>query len=92
VTINGVFYVALTAARICSLAERGRQQAATQWAARVRIGRARSWGAVRVRNARCSRISWRPDFAGVYVVEVKRDFRSKPFEKQLANFLAIKQK
>jgi hypothetical protein len=45
-----------------------------------------------VRNARSSRIEWRPDFAGVYVIEMKRDFGSKPFEKQLAKFPAIKQK
>jgi len=58
----------------------------------VRIGRAQSWGEDRVRNARSSRIWWRPDFAGAYVIEVMRDFRRKPFEKQLAKFPAIKQK
>jgi hypothetical protein len=92
VTVNGVFYVALTAAQVSSLAERGRQQAATQLAAHVWISRPGPRARHRVRNAQSSRIKWRPDMAGVYVVVVKPNFPSNPLEKQLAKFPAIEQK
>ncbi|WP_169708651.1 hypothetical protein [Trinickia terrae] len=49
-------------------------------------------GVHRVRNARSLRFAWRPDLAGVYVIKMMRDFLSKPLEKQLAKFPAIKQK